>query len=69
MRQQIKLYSLALPMAVLPVLAFSFDQIGPYLKGTEFRTFVASLLSQLISGTVDAYITTGVAQFFAGFGG
>jgi hypothetical protein len=66
MRNQIKLYSFSLPLAIVPVLAFSFDQIGPYLKGMEFRAFIASVISQLISGTVDAFITAGVVQLFAG---
>ncbi len=69
MRQQIKLYSLALPMILYPVVAFSFNEVGPYLKGMEFRTFLSSLISSLISGTVDAFITAGVAQAFAAFGG
>ena len=69
MRTQIKLYSLSLPLAIIPVLAFSFDEVGPYLKGMEFRQFIASALTQLISGTVDAFISTGVAQFFAAVGG
>lgn len=65
MRKQIKLYSFSLPLAIVPVLAFGFDQIVPYLKGMEFRTFLASLISQLIAGTVDALIVTSVGQLFS----
>ena len=68
MRTQIKLYSLSLPLAIIPVLAFSFDQIVPYLKGMEFRQFLASVITQLISGTVDTLITAGIASLFAAGG-
>ncbi|MCL2330153.1 MAG: hypothetical protein FWC56_02500 [Phycisphaerae bacterium] len=66
--RSIKLYSVSLPLAVAPILAFSFDQIGPYLKGMEFRQVLASLVAQLISGTANAFIISGVTQFFSGLG-
>ena len=66
--RSIKLYSVSLPLAIVPVLAFSFNQIGPYLKGMEFRQFLAGLVAQLIAGTADALIYAGVSQFFSGLG-
>lgn len=52
----IKLYSFTLPFALLPLMDFSVSQVPKYLKGVEFRTFISSLLSQLLSGVADASI-------------
>ena len=60
--RQIKLYSLSLPLMLLPVLGFSFSQVGPYLKGTEFRTFLSEIVTQLLSGVVDAFIIAAVTS-------
>jgi hypothetical protein len=60
-KASIKLYSLAAPLFVM---GFGFDQIVPYLKGMEFRTFLAELLSQMASGVADAVITAGVSSLF-----
>lgn len=57
----IKLYSLAAPLIVM---GFGFNQIIPYMKGVEFRTLLAELLSQLVSGVADAVITFGVQSLF-----
>lgn len=61
----IKLYSLALPLFTLPLLDLGFDQIIPYLKGPEFRAILAELLTQVVSGVVDAAILTGLQILFA----
>ncbi len=63
----LKLYSIAAPLLLaLPVMDFSFGAIVPYLKGTEFRTLLATLFSQVASGFVDAFITAGVQSLFPG---
>ena len=64
---RIKLYSIAAPLALLPVLDISFSQVGPYLKGMEFRVFLAEIITQVISGVVDAAIITGISSVFAAF--
>ena len=60
----IKLYGLAAPLLVLPVMGFGFDQIVPYIKGTEFRTLLAELLSQVFAGFADAFLGAGVQRLF-----
>ncbi len=65
----IKLYSLALPLAILPVLAdITASGVWDYLRGMEFRTFAAELVTQVISGAVDAFVVAGISQFFAIYG-
>ncbi len=63
--RQMKLYSLSLPLMLFPVLDFSFSQVGPYLKGMEFRTFLSEIVTQLLSGVTDAFI---IAVVTSGFG-
>ena len=53
----IRLYSFAAPLALLPILDFSFSAIGPYLKGTEFRTLIAEVFTQALSGVGNAFLT------------
>ncbi len=62
----IKLYGLAAPLLLLPVMGFGWDQVIPYIKGAEFRTLLAALLSQVASGVVDFVITAGVNSLFGG---
>ena len=52
------LYSFAVPLVFIatPLMDFSFSQIGPYLKGTEFRTFLGEIIIQIITGVMDAFI-------------
>lgn len=70
MRNTIKLYSLALPLMVMPVVAdITLSGIWDYLRGMEFRAFAAELVSSVISGTVDAFIVAGVSGIFAASGG
>jgi hypothetical protein len=49
---------------LLPVMGFGFDQIVPYVKGTEFRTLLAELLSQVFSGFADAFLGAGIQSLF-----
>ena len=60
---QPKLYSLAAPLAFLPVMGFSFSEIGDFFRGMEFRTLFSELVVQLISGVADAiiYLLTGAS--------
>ncbi len=60
----VRLYSLAAPLLMVPVVGFAWDQVVPYLKGTEFRTLLAELLSQVAAGVADAVITIGVQNLF-----
>ncbi len=62
----LKLYSFTLPLALLPLMDFSLAQIPKYLKGLEFRTFLAEIVIQVFSGVADAAI---VAFFQAGLTG
>lgn len=69
MFKTIKLYSIAAPLALMPVLAdITVSGIWDYLRGMEFRTFAAEVISQVVSGAVDAFIIAGVSQFFAIYG-
>ena len=55
-RAQTRLYSLAAPLALLPVMGFSFSEIGDFLRGMEFRTLVGEIVIQLLSGLAGAII-------------
>ena len=52
----IKLYSFTLPLALLPLMDFSVNQIPNYLRGLEFRAFLSQLLTQVLSGVTDVAI-------------
>jgi len=62
------LYSFAVPLmlVVLPVMNFSVNQIGDYIRGTEFRQFTGEILIQLASGLADAVILGLVTLLFGG---
>lgn len=60
----VKLYSLSAPLAILPVLGFGFDQIIPFLRGPEFRTLMAEIVTQVFSGAADAIITAAFTGLF-----
>ena len=66
---QTKLYSLAAPLALLPVMEFSFSEIGDFFRGMEFRTLFAELIIQLISGIADAIIYLLAGASFGVLGG
>ena len=61
---QAKLYSFAAPLALLPLMDFSFSEIGDYIRGLEFRSFVADLLIQLTIGLADTAILAVVGAAF-----
>jgi len=60
------LYSFAVPLVFIatPLMDFSFSQIGPYVKGTEFRTFIGEIIIQIISGVMDAFIVGATQVIF-----
>jgi hypothetical protein len=64
MFKQIRLYSFTIPLALWPILDFSVSEIVPYLKGMEFRAFMAQIVAQLVSGTIDAFIIAAVSSAF-----
>lgn len=61
------LYSFAVPVMFLvtPLMDFSLSQIGPYVKGTEFRSFIGEIIIQIVSGVMDAFLV-GVAKVILG---
>lgn len=61
----VRLHSLATPLVALPALGLAFDQIVPYVKGTEFRTLLAELLSQVFSGLANAFLSAGIQRLFS----
>ncbi|GMU21125.1 MAG: hypothetical protein AMXMBFR13_12180 [Phycisphaerae bacterium] len=62
--RSVTLYSFTAPLALMPLMGFGFDQIVPYLKGAEFRSILAEMLTQLVSGVVDAAIIAAVQSAF-----
>ena len=54
--RQIKLYSFAAPLAMLPVLGIGLQDVWNYMRGMEFRGFLAEVVTQLASGVADAFI-------------
>ena len=65
--QETKLYSFAAPLALVPLMDFSFSEVGDYLRGMEFRAFLAELLTQVTTGVVDAAIVAIVGIAFGAF--
>ena len=51
-----RLYSLAAPLTLLPLMEFSISQTGDFLRGTEFRSLISELVIQLLSGFAEAII-------------
>lgn len=54
---QVRLYSFA-PLALLPLMDFSFSEIPDWFKSDEFKSLVGELLIQFLSGIVSAIIQT-----------
>lgn len=65
---QIKLYSIAAPLAVLPLLDITLSGVWDYMRGMEFRAFLAEIVTQVFSGVADAFIISAVSAFYAGAG-
>jgi hypothetical protein len=61
MRTQIKLYSLTAPLLVLPLLDITVSGVWDYVRGMEFRTFMAEIITQVFSGVADAVIISAVS--------
>jgi hypothetical protein len=63
---QSTLYSFAAPAMffLLPLMDLSVSDVGAYIKGTEFRTFMGEILIQVISGVTDAFLAGIVAMLF-----
>lgn len=57
--RQIKLYSFTLPLLLLPLMDITFSGIWDYMRGLEFRSLMAQVVTQVISGVVDAFIIAG----------
>jgi len=55
---QTTLYSVAVPAMffVLPLMDLSISDVGSYIKGTEFRSFLSEIIIQIVSGVADAFI-------------
>ncbi len=64
MRSTIKLYSLNAALLLLPLMDFSLSAIPTYLKGLEFRALMAEVLTQVISGVLDAGIIAAIQATF-----
>lgn len=64
--RQIKLYSFAAPLIMLPLLDITASGVWDYLRGMEFRSFAAEIITQLVSGVADALIISVVSSLFAG---
>ena len=60
----IRLYSLAAPLAFLPVLNFSFSKVPGWFLGTEFRTMLSEILVQIFSGISDAILLVLAGSLF-----
>ncbi len=60
------LYSVAVPLMffVSPLMNTSVSELGDYIKGTEFRSFISEIIIQLVSGILDAFILGFTALFF-----
>jgi len=52
-----------------PLMGFEASQIGDYVRGTEFRTFLGEVIIQMLSGFANAFFTAFAALFLGLFGG
>jgi len=68
---QTRLYSFAVPVMFLawPLMGFSTSEVGDYLRGNEFRTFIGEVIIQLFSGIANAFFTLFAALFLGLLGG
>jgi hypothetical protein len=63
---QIKLYSFTVPLALMPLLRIGLSDVWDYMRGMEFRAFMAEITTQVVSGVADAFIISVVSSVFAG---
>lgn len=67
-RTTLTLYSLAGPLALLPLMSFSFSEVGDYFRGAEFRNIAVELIAQLLAGLAQSIITLFTQAAFGVFG-
>jgi len=60
----VRLLGLAWPLVLLPLMNFSTSEIPDWFAGTEGRTLISSLLSQILGGIVGAFIQLFVYGLF-----
>jgi len=63
-KEGINLYSFIPPLAILPLMSFQLDQIGPYLRGDEFLTVVAGFIAELLASVADGILDAVFAVIF-----
>ncbi len=63
-RKSVRLLGLAWPLVLLPLMNFSTSEIPDWFAGTEGRTLISSLLSQIVGGVVGAIIEVFVYGIF-----
>ena len=63
---QTKMYSLSALLIMLPLMEMEISELPDYLRGTEFISFLAQVITQLITGVVDAFIAIFLGGLFAG---
>ena len=61
---QTKLYSIAAPLALLPLMDMSAGQVPGWFKGDEFLTLLSEIIIQVFSGFVNAIILLFTQNFF-----
>lgn len=61
---RIRLYSVAAPLALLPLLNMRLSQVDDWIVGPEGRALISQFLVQILSGVIDAVIVYGVNQVF-----
>ena len=52
----VRLFALAWPLALLPLMNFEFDEIPAWFTTVEGRGVVSQLLSQILQGFADVLI-------------
>ncbi len=63
---QTKLYSLGVPLVLLPIMDMGVSQVPDYLRGAEFRSFFTEVIIQLVTGVVDVFLALFLGGLFAG---
>lgn len=62
--KSVKLYAFTIPLMLWPIMDFSISEIPDYIKGFEFRQFLAAIVSELLAGVTDAAIISAVQATF-----
>jgi hypothetical protein len=60
----IRLFGWAWPLVLLPLMSFDITQTPDWLAGTEGRTLISQLLSQILAGIAGALIQLFTYGFF-----